>query len=214
MESPSVGEVHIDPDSQLRLLSAHDNEQRLALDHGTIHALIWAPPARFVVDTPSATAVDLGCKYTLNVTSDGTGLLTVEYGWVAFQWRKIESFIPAGAACTTRRFRGPGTPHFLDAPAALTTALDQFDLTASDDALRTILSAARQRDALTLWHLLSRTQGEQRVKVVDGFLARVDLPSGVDRNAILSGDRKSTDAAWDALRLGNTNWWREGKRRL
>jgi FecR protein len=111
MESQSVGQIHIDPGSQIRLVSARDSEQRLALDHGAIHALIRAPPTRFVVETPSACAVDLGCQYTLNVAKDGTGQLTVEFGWVAFQWHKMESFIPAGAACATRRFRGPGTPH-------------------------------------------------------------------------------------------------------
>jgi hypothetical protein len=54
MESQSVGQIHIDPGSQIRLVSARDSEQRLALDHGAIHALIWAPPTRFVVETPSA----------------------------------------------------------------------------------------------------------------------------------------------------------------
>jgi hypothetical protein len=34
----------------------------MALDHGLIHATIWAPPRSFVVDMPSAAAVDLGCS--------------------------------------------------------------------------------------------------------------------------------------------------------
>jgi hypothetical protein len=41
----------------------------LAMDTGnnrrTIHAYIWAPPGEFVVDTPSAVTVDLGCACTL-----------------------------------------------------------------------------------------------------------------------------------------------------
>jgi hypothetical protein len=213
MESESIGEVHIDPDSRLRVLSARDDEQRLALDHGTIRALIWAPPTSFVVDTPSAHAVDLGCEYTLRMAKNGSGLLTVETGWVAFQWHEIESFIPAGAACTTRRVSGPGTPYFLDAPATMTAALGQFDATGSDDALKTVLSGARPRDGLTLWHLLGRTHGEQRVEVLDRFVALVDLPPDVSRRSILAGDRKSMDAAWDALQLGDTSWWREWKRR-
>lgn len=213
MESEIIGEVHIDPNSRLRVLSARDDEQRLALDHGTIRALIWAPPTRFVVDTPSAHAVDLGCQYTLRIAKNGAGLLTVETGWVAFQWHDVESFIPAGAACTTRRSSGPGTPYFLDAPATMTAALNQFDATGSDEALKTVLSGARSRDGLTLWHLLCRTHGEQRVEVLDRFVALVDLPRDVSRRNILAGDRKSMDAAWDALQLGDTSWWREWKRR-
>jgi hypothetical protein len=212
MESEFVGEVDIKPNSRLRVIAAHQDEQRLALDHGTIHAVIWAPPTRFVVDTPSAKTVDLGCEYTLSVANDGKGFLTVQTGWVAFQWHNIESFIPAGAACTTRPRHGPDTPHFLDAPESLTKAVAEFDLTGRTQALNLALSAARPRDALTLWHLLHRTQGAERAEVFDHFASLVKLPSGVTREGILTGDGKSMDAAWDALNLGDTSWWREWKR--
>jgi len=212
MESEFIGQVEIEPNSRLRLAAANGREQRLSLDHGTIHALIWAAPARFVVDTPSAKAVDLGCQYTLSVAKDGKGFLTVEMGWVAFQWRNVESFIPEGAACTTRPGHGPDTPHFLDAPEALTKAVAEFDTTGNTPVLDTALSTARPRDALTLWHLLQRTQGAAREKVLDRFAELVNLPPGTTRESILNGDRNSMDAAWDALRLGDTSWWREWKR--
>jgi hypothetical protein len=212
MKSAFIGQVKIEPNSRLRVLAANAHEQRLSLDHGTIHALIWAPPARFVVDTPSGKTIDLGCQYTLSVEKEGKGFLTVEVGWVAFQWRNIESFIPAGAACTTRPGHGPDTPHFLDAPEALTKAVAEFDVTGNTSVLDTALSAARPRDALTLWHLLQRTQGAGRAKVLDRFGTLVNLPSGLTRESILNGDRKSMDAAWNALRLGDTSWWREWKR--
>ena len=47
---------------------------------------------RFVVDTPSSKATDLGCRYTLTMQKDGTGLVTVETGWVAFQHDRNEAF--------------------------------------------------------------------------------------------------------------------------
>jgi hypothetical protein len=212
LESEFVGQVDIEPNSRLRMMAARNDEQRMALDHGTIHALIWAPPTKFVVDTPSAKTVDLGCQYTLRVAKDGKGFLTVEVGWVAFQWHNIESFIPAGAACTTRPAHGPDTPHFLDAPEALTQALADFDLTGNTLALNAALSAARPRDALTVWHLLQRTQGADRAEVFDRFATLVRLPSGLTREGILRGDRRSMDTAWNALELGNTSWWREWKR--
>jgi hypothetical protein len=39
-----------------------------------------------------------------------------------------------------------------------------------------------------------------------------NLPAGLTKEGIMNGDRKSIDAAWDALQLGNTDWWREWKR--
>jgi len=212
MESDFVGEVEIEPKSRLRLLASRAGEHRMALDQGTIHALIWAPPAAFVVDTPSAKTVDLGCRYTLRVAPDGAGFLTVETGWVAFQWKNLESFIPAGAACTTRPGHGPDTPHFLDAPQILVASVARFDRTQAPQALAAALDAARPRDALTLWHLLERTQGAERAEVFDRFAALVKLSPEVTREAVLRGDRKAMDVAWNALQLGDTSWWREWKR--
>lgn len=217
MESELIGRVDIDPDSRVHMsrtdkTATAQDERRLALDHGTIHALIWAPPTEFVVDTPGARAVDLGCEYTLSVAKGGEGMLTVKAGWVAFQWKNIESFIPQGAACTTRMGHGPDTPYFLDAPKAFTKSLAEFDLTGSKQALHFVLATARRRDALTLWHLLERTSGGERQDVINRFSGLVNLPAGVTQEGILRGDRKSMDAAWDALQLGDTSWWREWKR--
>jgi hypothetical protein len=212
IESDFVGEVEIEPESRLRLVRSGAGEHRMALDQGTIHALIWAPPAEFVVDTPGAKTVDLGCRYTLRVAKDGTGFLTVETGWVAFQSKKLESFIPAGAACTTRPGYGPDTPHFLDAPETLIAGVARFDRTQDPRALDAALGAARPRDALTLWHLLERTQGAERGEVFDRFAKLVKLPPGATRDAVLRGDPKAMDVAWNALDLGDTSWWRGWKR--
>lgn len=213
LESDFVGEVELAPESRLQVLTSTREQQRLALQRGTMHAFIWAAPREFVVDTPGATTVDLGCAYTLHVASDGTGLLTVQTGWVAFQWRDVESFIPAGAACATKPGRGPGTPHFADAPQMLQLDLVRFDANGDSSALLNVLAAARPRDALTLWHLLGRTRGVERGEVFDRFSALVKLPPEVTRERILAGDAGAMDAAWNALGFGNTDWWRGWKRR-
>ena len=210
--SEFVGRVDIGPDSRLRLLAATTDQQRLALDHGTIHAFIWAPPAQFVVDTPAAKAVDLGCQYTLKVERSGIGLLTVETGWVAFDWRGTESFIPAGAACRTRPGHGPDTPYFLDASPAFKNAAAEFDSDGSKQALIAVLGSARKRDALTLWHLLQRVPADERGDVFDRLAELVALPPNVSREAAVRGDPRSIDSIWNALDLGTTSWWREWKR--
>ncbi len=212
IQSDDTGEVTIDPGSRLRLVAATEHEERFDLQHGVIHAYIWAPPGRFVVDTPSSKTIDLGCSYTLEVSKNGTGLLTVELGWVAFERNHIESFIPAGAACVTRPDRGPGTPYFTDAPEALTSALARFDTSGAPAALETAIVTARRRDALSLWHLMVRTQGSERGQVFDRFASLVTLPPEATREAVLRGDGKAIDAAWNALDLGNTDWWRGWKR--
>src|SRR5260370_16366099 len=107
-------------------MEAGSKPSRPALELGTIHAAIWAPPGEFVVDTPSATAVDLGCAYTLHVNDDGSGTLRTTLGWVGFHKDGRDSFIPAGAMCTTRPVHGPATPHFHLAAENLLNHLHAF----------------------------------------------------------------------------------------
>lgn len=207
--SEQTGRVILDGDTRLRV----GGEERFGLEQGTMHALIWAPPAKFLVETPTVKAVDLGCEYTLTVAKDGSGFLTVEMGWVAFEARGLESFIPAGAACTTSRRRGPDTPHFLDARPDFVAAVGQFDRRHDIAALHRAVSEARSRDALTLWHLLRRTEGTERALVCDRLAQLVRLPDVASRDALLRGDAAALEGAWDALQLGDMKWWREWKRR-
>src|SRR5690349_3738825 len=65
LQVASIGEVEVRDQSQVRLLESREGRQRLAMPFGTMHARIYAPPAVFIVDTPAARAVDLGCEYTL-----------------------------------------------------------------------------------------------------------------------------------------------------
>jgi hypothetical protein len=207
----AIGQVEIEPRTRLRLMDAGAASHRLALDRGVLHAWIWAPPGRFFVDTPSAVAVDLGCEYTLAVDETGAGLLRVTSGWVGFEHGGQESFVPRGAACATRPGKGPGTPYYEDASAELTRALAEVDFGPADaraDALRRVLAAARPKDALSLWHLLSRGNGEGRPAIYDQLAELVAPPDGVTREGVLAGDRRMLDRWWEALGLGAAGWWR------
>lgn len=214
----TVGRLDVDPATRLRLLSARDGDQRVSLVQGTVHAVVWAPPGQFVVETPASTAVDLGCAYTLSVSSDGTGLIDVSLGWVGFEHAGREAFIPAGARCATRPGAGPGTPYYADAPEALIRALGVLDVPdagrgARATALDTVLARARARDALTLWHLLSRVPVEDRDGVYDTLARLAPPPLGVTREGIRRGDRAMRDAWWAELGLGTSDWWRMWERK-
>jgi hypothetical protein len=208
-----IGQVEIEPNTRVRLLKARPTEHRIALARGTMHATIWAPPRLFFVETPSATAVDLGCAYTLTVDDAGAGLLHVTHGWVAFDFHGHESFAPEGALCATRPGVGPGTPYFEDSSTPFQRALTRFDFGQLDTpdlelALDTILSEARTRDDLTLWHLISRVDGKERGLVYDRMATLVPPPQGVTREGILRLDQHMMDLWWDRLGLGDAQWWR------
>src|SRR3979490_2407314 len=194
-----TGRVEVDAGSRLRLVTNGPGRKRLSLERGTIHATIWAPPGEFVVDTPSAVAVDLGCVYTLQVDDSGAGLLRTTMGWVGFKLSGHESFIPAGAVCKTRPKIGPGTPYFEDASPSFLNALSRFDFAASTPEERNallgiLLVDARKNDALTLWHLLSRVSDADRPSVYDRLASLAPPPAGVTHEGIQRLDRSMLDS--------------------
>ena len=122
----------------------------------------------------------------------GTVFLHVTLGWVSLQLTDRESSVPAGAACAMKRGFGPGTPHYEDASELFRTALLAFDFTGDQDvrtsALATILSAARPRDAMTLWYLLMRVDPKDRAAVYDRLTSLVTPPPDVTRDGVLNLD--------------------------
>ena len=194
----NIGQVEVEPNTRVRLVETRLTEHRLELERGKLSARIWAPPRLFFVNTPSAVAADLGCAYTLEVDDAGAGLLRVTSGWVALENESRESLVPAGAACVTRPGAGPGTPFFADAPEELTAALSRFDFEGGGtEALTAVLDAARDRDTLTLWHLLPRVNESDRALVYERLAAAAPPPAGVARDAVLRLDRAALDA-WKA----------------
>jgi hypothetical protein len=212
-----TGRVEVDPGSRLRLITSGPGHKRLSLERGTIHAVIWAPPGEFVVDTPSAVAVDLGCVYTLHVDDSGAGLLRTTMGWVGFKLNGHESFIPAGAICQTRPKIGPGTPYMEDASASFRDALSRFDFephtpTERNALLGILLVDARKEDALTLWHLLSRVSDADRPGLYDRLASLAPPPEGVTREGILRLDRQMLDNWWSSFGFGDIHLWRTYER--
>lgn len=219
----SIGQVEIDPNTRIRLLQSQPTEHRLELARGRMSAHIWAPPRLFFVDTPSAVAADLGCAYTLEVDDEGASLLHVTSGWVALQLKDRESVVPAGAACATRPGIGPGTPYFEDASELFRKALAKLDFEPGDTewskipALDIVLAEARARDTLSLWNLLYRVQGADRVLVYERLAALSPPPQGVTREGVLQLDEKMLhlwkgylESSWSnesGLRKGWINTW-------
>jgi len=217
LRAEDTGEIEVDPSTRLRLLAMSAGLKQIALDRGTIHAYIWAPPGQFVVDTPSATTVDLGCAYTLQVDYSGAGVVRTSLGWVGFKLNGHESFIPAGAACATRPKVGPGTPYLEDASSKFRAALTRFDFEDSTpqqraEDLAIVLGETRPRDALTLWHLLARVDELQRGLIYDHLAKLAPPPAGITREGILRLDQPMLDRWWNELGFDDIAVWRYWER--
>ena len=195
----------MEPNSRVRLIASRAGEHRMALDHGQIRALIWAPPQMFFVNTPSSTAIDLGCAYTLRVDERGWGKIHVESGWVAFEHKGRESFSPQTAMCTTRPGVGQGRP----LPGRRRASRRRFailDFSPAQDikaaeALDTI-GERPPKDALTVASAVARVAGGAR-RAYDRLPVMVPA-CGANARSCPGGDRaRSKDGgnklAWTAV---------------
>jgi putative zinc finger protein/galactose oxidase-like protein/FecR-like protein/Kelch motif protein len=190
----AIGQVELDPNTRVRLIKASPFEHRLSLERGKLHATILAPPRLFFVDTPSAVAIDLGCSYSLEVGESGESLLQVKAGWVSLVLGGREAMVPAGAMCRTRPGVGPGTPYLEDSSDHFQASLARLDFeNGGEDALSRVLAESRFRDTLTLWHLLSRVDGRERVRVYDRLAELAPPPDVVTREGALALDRWMLD---------------------
>jgi hypothetical protein len=212
-----LGELEVGPNARLELLQASVTQQQIRLVRGTIRAAVTAPPYVFLVRTPGAYAMDMGCAYTLQVTDAGVSILRVTVGWVDLQHGFRQSLVPAGAAAESRPGIGPGAPYFEDSSERFREALEtvNFDVEnpqARADALTILLAEARPRDAFTLLNLFRRVDAEDRGRLYDRLAVLLPPPVGVTRQTAVDGDDMS--AWWDKLGLGHVKKGLKGPPRI
>jgi hypothetical protein len=217
LQVDDLGQVEVGPNARLELLQASVTQQQIRLLRGTIHAKVTAPPYVFLVRTPGAYAMDMGCAYTLQVTDGGVSILRVSMGWVDLQHSYLQSLVPAGAAAESRPGIGPGAPYFEDAGAQFLDALEIVNFGAANsparsEALTILLADARPRDAYTLLNLFRRVDPEDRGRLYDRLALLLPPPAGVTRQNALDGDDLSP--WWDKLGLGHPKKGQHGPPRI
>lgn len=208
LQVDGLGRVDVGPNTRIYLLETTRQREEAILEHGTIHAEVTAPPYVFLVRTPSAYALDMGCAYTLHVNPDGSGILEVTEGWIQFQHGWVQSMVPAGADAEMRPGYGPGAPYFSDASEKFRAALrivnfDFDDPQARSAALTVVMAEARKRDAFTLLNLLLRVASEDRGRLYDRLVEFLPPTPGLTRDDAIGGNWNAFNAMWDELGIGH-----------
>jgi FecR-like protein len=213
IEVARIGRVLVGQDSQVELVETRTGHHRLRLDHGQLSAKIWAPAASFGVQTPLANALDIGCEFTLSVTSVGSGLLRVRHGWVELEKYGLQSLIPEGAQAEFDSKSGPGTPFDDHATAQFRAALKAIDalgrsVPANDPAIEQLAEASSATDAITLISLLTRYPQLADTPIYDRAIALLPPPDGLTRDAVRYKNQVLMDDWWHKLPYSRVkSWW-------
>jgi hypothetical protein len=193
LEARAVGILELGANTTLRLIESRRNRQRLALAAGTIHATTTSMPGVFVIDTPRARAIDLGCEYTLTIAPGGGGALHVIHGWVDLTHGYVQSLVPERASAVISPAGELTVPVFDDADPRFAAAVRDFGRTHD---LPTIVALARRRDALTLLNLFRSSTPEERLTLYDRLNQLVPAPPSVTRDAVRDWGPRVTEPWW------------------
>ncbi|MBK6512881.1 MAG: hypothetical protein IPG04_01865 [Polyangiaceae bacterium] len=165
-----------------------------------------------MIDTPAATAIDLGCAYELWVDERERSHLAVTSGAVSWEGKGRVVFVPAGAEAVAEPLRGPGTPIALDATKELRAAVASHDA-GEPPALARVLELARASDSITLYTLLVDAGGRRgpeqrsaRDTVARRMAALSLLPPRTVVSQLAAGEEASLVSVRDHLM---TRWFPE-----
>jgi hypothetical protein len=189
LQSRSVGTIDVGANTTLRLIENRSKRHRLALAAGTIHAKTTSQPGIFVIDTPKARAIDLGCEYTLTIAPNGGGELHVIFGWVDLTHGYEQSLVPQGATASIESDGSLTVPVFDDATPAFHAAIRNHDMPA-------IVANARARDAFTLLNLFRLATPDERRILYDRLNDLVPGPPSITRDSVRYWTPSSTELWW------------------
>jgi hypothetical protein len=198
LEAGAIGTIDVAEKTTLRLIESRRGRQRLALSMGKIHAKTISPPGVFVIDTPSARAIDLGCEFDLTVFPEGDGELRVSAGWVQLEHGGQQTLVPQGAVAVTAPDGRLSAPVFTAYSKKFTESVIGYSFGRKED-LPTILSLARRRDALTLLNLFRFATPEERLRIYDRLSALVPAPPTIPREAMQNWTLSTNDNWWPSI---------------
>ena len=211
-----IGQLQIAPGSALRLIESRSRRHRIELEHGRVHARIWAPPGQFGIHSGAMQVIDLGCEFVLERNIEGSGSLSVLSGWVHQHIGGQEQLVPAGH---TLQFTADSvdTPLRIDAPLALRQALKALDqalrsadLAAHRDQLAAaVAAAARDEDQYMLISLLLREPGLASSPLYPRLAQALKMPAtdAAHRAAWLQSDAAAMELWWQRLPSQPKRWW-------
>lgn len=208
-----IGAMRVEPGSSITLTETRSTRHRVSLDRGAVSVRVWAPPARFAIQTPAGNVIDLGCVFDLRVDAAGVTRLAVKTGWVQLENPWGETLVPAGASAVMSASTRPSVPVYDDADRRFKARVAEFERAVDDparlEALPELTDVARRRDVLTLLLLVHQYQSGTEIKraLLTRAAALFPPPADVTIDQILA-ERSRMWVWYDALDLPPAkNWW-------
>lgn len=199
-----IGEIDIEPLSEVQFIETETSEYKLILSRGQITVRTWDAPKLFSIITPSSSIKDFKAVYTINVNAEFSTRVKVNSGYVLLGNKNRKSLLTAGSTCISKMPKGPGTPYASSASNSFIYLLNKIDFEADGlNNLDLLLSESRKEDIISLFYLLRQNDSIVRGKIFDRIIFLSDMPQRITHEEIVSGDKESMARLWIQLGLGS-----------
>lgn len=200
----NLGEIDIDPLSEVQFIETESAEHKLIISRGQITVRTWDAPKLFSIITPSASIKDFKAEYTINVGAELSTKVKVNSGYVLLENKDRKSLLTAGSTCLSKMPKGPGTPYSSSASDQFIGLLNIIDFEKGElDKLDALLSESRKEDFISLFHLLRQQDSIAREKIFDRLSFLFEIPRRITREEIVNGDKDLMARLWMQLGLGS-----------
>lgn len=203
-----IGEINIEPLSEIQIIETESSEYKLLLTKGKISVITLLAPKLFSIETPSATIKDFGSMYYVTVNNNSSTSLSVKSGWAKMENNNRRALLSSGTTCFSAPSIGPGIPVAKDATDLFKESLHKLDFENGGDAELTILlSESRQEDLISLFHLLKQLNPESYGKIYDRISWLFKIPQRITREGIVNGDADMLARLWTELGAGSISMY-------
>ena len=188
---PNVGQIEVEPET---ILHRENGGAKLKLDIGKILVDENKAAEFLTADVSGVSIKDFykGGYYTLSVDDAGTAILYVRKSWEIVNDNKFETFVTPGCYCEIIFGRGAGIPYSQKSSEEFKSDISHFSPSSyTPDMLDKILSEAKTADAVSLWNLIRRVNGQDGEKVVSTLEKFVPLPAGATEDAMIKLNDKA-----------------------
>ena len=200
----SIGEIDVEPQTEIKIIETESSEYQLVLSKGKISVRTWEAPKLFSIETPSSSIKDFGSVYYLSVDEKSQTKLQVKSGWVLMETKNNNSLCNEESMCYADQTDGAGIPFSINASDTFQKALYKLNFEkGGEEELTAVLSESRKDDLISLFYLLIRSKQAVREKILDRITQLHILPHRITRQEILSGDREILARLWTGLGLGS-----------
>ena len=196
------GNITIEPNSKIRLVTSDNNESRVEVISGTVNTDNKIKPGKIVIESNNVKVRDNGADYTFNVDDKGNGIVYVKDGKVSFiSNNNRQAYIPEGNFCYSQPDKGVGTPFRKESKPEFQQALYTYDFGNNKvpEAVYSVLANSNVEDAYSLVNLLPRLDNNKKYMVYNKLSKNGATPSMIKLDSLKDFDENDAKVWIDEI---------------